>query len=123
MTPAELAARLVKPLVWEDDGSHRYIATAGVETLIVADMWRAVRGSGFSYKAGNFPTLAAAQAAAEADHRSRVLAALDLAQVVALVVAASDVIQRWDDLHGYVTHQAISDLRAALSALKETPNG
>ncbi len=114
----KLIRALVKPLEWEDDGSHRHVAVGGAETFIIADMWRAVRGSGFSYRGQAFLALAAAQAAAEADYRARIAAALDLDKIAALVEAADDVRRAADNWNDRQDREAFDRFSAAITGLR-----
>ncbi len=128
MTADEIARVLVKGLVWE-------------ETAVVPDYWRArIDGLG-AYEIprwgegqfalarldvcggsiiGRFPTLAAAQAAAEADYRARIAAALNLDLVAQLVEAL--------EMADAALSGANMDMRAlerkakaALTPFRETP--
>jgi hypothetical protein len=132
MTPAELAARLVKQLRWYADPSKITPHNVLADTLFGRYTF-----STSPWNNGKFPmfppggesqwldTPEAAQAAAEADYRARILAALDLAPLVALVGAATKaefVVATHETEQGFKT-QIGDELRTALSALKETPNG
>jgi len=94
MTPEQLAARIVRPLVFEpradgfwtagDELGTHYTIT---EYLGMANSLKLKGRGGFFYKTSYHPTLAAAQAAPEADYRAGILAALDLTPAVMLVEA------------------------------------
>lgn len=140
MTPAELAARLVKPLVWHNFDAWTWWAETICGTYHVEErhgLWKAdlrFRDAvHVIYEIDDYETVIEA---VSQDHRARILAALDLAPVVALVEAVEitaeeamrDEIpggflpEESDEFHlGY--DAAIRRVRAALSALKETPNG
>jgi hypothetical protein len=81
MTKAELIARIVKPLCYYDGCAFTPFGTSRVLT-----------GQNVSYYGGvefrHEDHLAAAKAAAEADYRARIAAALDLGPVLALVEAS-----------------------------------
>jgi hypothetical protein len=91
MTPASIVAAMVKPLVWDEGRYGRIFAKTAVGQYSVRDyadngLWLLdIDGT----LIGQPTTLAAAQAAAEADHVARIAAALDMDAVVALVEAAT----------------------------------
>ena len=66
---------------------------------------------------GDFPTLAAAQAAAEADYRARIGAALRVDLIEALVEAA-DMAMKCNDACAPGFSSAMDDLRTALAAFR-----
>ncbi len=127
MTADEIARVLVKGLVWE-------------ETAVVPDYWRAridglgayeiprwgegqfalarldVRGGSII---GRFPTLAAAQAAAEADYRARIAAALNL-DLVAQLVEALEAIEN-NRAKVVRVHDARAIATNALTPFREAP--
>jgi hypothetical protein len=124
---------LVKPLFWEHHPCGWVAAPPTGRSYIIdtrrKGKFEVIKGLTFSTP---FPTLEAAKAAAQADYEARLLAALDLAKVEALVEAAEELARRVDhalkDLtnHGGYTYeddfmgeaQALGDLYAALAAMK-----
>lgn len=117
-----LVAALVKPMEWKqyvtDKGTHGTAATTVCgRYLCVPSGWFLVGQSGWMPE----PTLAAAQAAAEADYRARIAAALDLDKLAALVEAAKPYVspvQNADYGRQLRQHDA---LVSALAALGEKP--
>jgi hypothetical protein len=92
--------RLVKPLEWVDLGEgypHKWEDASGVYRVYdFGKNWSQDRYSltslyGMIGRLGQFPDLAAAQAAANADYAARVLASIDTALVKELVEAAARV--------------------------------
>ncbi len=113
MTTDEIARALVKGLVWRDTKStdQRHEASifeAMYEVSFDGEDWSFWNDGDEGY--GPYPTLAAAQAAAEADYRARIAAALNLDLVAQLVEAASfltwfkckgsigDALEAWEKL-------------------------
>jgi len=131
MTPEQLARRIVRPLVWGPYPNPVFagpdIAVAKVDAVVPyfyqaqRDPW-APSFMAYAYPehgsecwaSKGHPTLAAAQAAAEADYRVRILAALDLSPVLALVGALQSIAKQWPD------SSAAKTARAALATLKES---
>lgn len=95
MTAAEILAGLVKPPIW-DEGNRYGDACAWQAETEKGRFCYGVDLAGLFYmqtperEHDGFPTLAAAKAAAEADHRARIAAALDVDKIVALVDALAD---------------------------------
>lgn len=94
MTPEQIVAAIVRPLEW--------VAGEFPDEMTAENynIWH--EGHGFqvyhwSIVCGEpHPTLAAAQAAAEADYRARIASALDVEKIAALVEAAEEA--RWVDM-------------------------
>lgn len=92
MTQEQIVAALVNPLAWipyeTDDGTRgvRADATFG-KYLCVPSGWFHVCQTGWMDETD----LAAAQAAAEADYRSRIAAAMDVGKIAALVEALEEI--------------------------------
>lgn len=94
MTVEELLDRLVKPLVWEDQNGGRWIGTPVTRLADLAfwiflggDMrFKRVGRSGWEY----YSHLQPAQAAAEADYRAKIAAALDQALLERLAEMMGD---------------------------------
>jgi hypothetical protein len=133
MTPAEqkIIAGLVRPLMWEttpavpDYWRARVEGVGAYEIYMLGDEQFAldrmdVRGGVI---VGRFPTLAAAQASAEADYRARIAAALDLDKLTALVEAGSYMLNHaeWREQNDGVFWEASNLMRAALSAFQGEP--
>lgn len=88
MTQEQIVAALVNPLAWipyeTDDGTRGVHADATFgKYLCVPSGWFLVGQTGWMDETD----LAAAQAAAEADYRSRIAAAMDVGKIAALVEA------------------------------------
>ncbi len=93
----DLLARLVRPLAWEPGyggWARAQTARVGPNFFYQAERsqrddgsicWHLARGMLRPVFYSDFPTLEAAKAAAEADHRARVAAALNLDALAALV--------------------------------------
>jgi len=136
MTPEQLAARIVKPLgPWaredhpksaHDSGGYTVEARSILGTYRL-DRFASIKNPVVTCGDRRIHTLddcddAAAQAAAEADYRAPILAALDLSPVLALVEAAAKAefaISTHEAEQGFAT-QIGDDLRAVLATLKET---
>ena len=117
--------RLVKPLEWvenPDAGEGGWLGGTASSTLVYHAM-----GDGWSYHRGMFwrdaSTLEAAQAAANADHAARVIAALD-ADVLGELVEALDAADRMcrldlskmTDWDGNMFSQAVYDVAGKIRA-------
>ena len=92
MTQEQIVAALVNPLAWipyeTDDGTRGVHADATFgKYLCVPSGWFLVGQTGWMDETD----LAAAQAAAEADYRSRIAAAMDVGKIAALVEALEDI--------------------------------
>jgi len=120
MTKDEILRAVVKPLVWvpNPDSSERGTVAVGAGKTYHAcdDGWTPHRQMRWTEAL----SLAAAQAAAEADYRARVAAVLDVDKIAALVEAAERAI-------GHITgcqeaSGARIALRDALAAFQEKPH-
>lgn len=134
---AQILAGMVKPLVWDESLRGRWIGTPSVKLGDLA-FWVFQRSDGYirhvsGHGTSVYPTLAAAQAAAEADYRSRIAAALEVDKIVALVeasVSALDDLDEWTEIAAALEHAGFNmddtadranRLRAALAALRGAP--
>jgi len=121
MTEEQIIAGLVKPADWckqvARDGGPMWTFKHYAISVTSREQY------GVSPGIGIFPTLAAAQAAAEADYRARIAAALDVGPILALVGAATPYVspvQNADYGRQLRQHEA---LVAALAAFKEASHG
>lgn len=134
----EIIKALVRPLKWEEVASDYHSgATPMFRPIIVKRHWKghwivvqSTNGYTEFFAGGKFGTSAAAKAAAEADYRARMAAALDLTVVERLVEALNEIsstkanLSRSEDYQRGWTDarfkmRGIAD--AALAAIKETP--
>ncbi len=120
-----ILAALVKPLVWvaKNDWHHvadnpfgecwikHYNGAMGLWTLY---------GPGHYGPNNNFPTLAAAQAAAEADYRARIAAALNM-DAVAELVEALDMAKAHMIVNDLSLPNVFAIIDAALSRFRVQP--
>ncbi len=129
MTADEIARVLVKGLVWEETAVVPGYWRARVDGLGAYEIYRLgdsrfaldrldVRGG---IIVGRFPTLAAAQAAAEADYRARIAAALNLDLVAQLVEAAAGVLEDQKLGHAAIRNSTSYPLHLSLTPFREAP--
>jgi len=123
MTDA-IAKALVKPLVWQVDSVGGLFLKTPFGRYDIRR--RSITGNdafrlwGLVY--GQAATEAELREIAEADHRARISAALNLDLIAGLVDAASAVVARWEDGRGNVSHQSIEALHSAITPLQgDTP--
>jgi hypothetical protein len=124
MIDTDILAGLVKPLVWTRKSDWHYVADnpfgeCWVKHYITMNGLWTLYGPGHYGPGNNYPTLEAAQAAANADHAARVITVLDTDKLMALVAAAKRAAHATtDSIAGrFYTAEAIA-LQAALAALK-----
>jgi len=133
MTPDQMIAAIVKPLgPWSDPAPpneqvpYDHCQTEGDPSYRIEwKSWKLYDSyavyliqHGTEVYVTSEPTLAAAQAAAEADYRARIAALLDLGKVVALV-ADVQYIASATDMEGYEPGMwAINRARGAIAAFK-----
>lgn len=120
MDKDELIRGIVKGLEWEADARFPFSSFAGRHDITYEISDQGKEGWMVCFPGGTFghyPSLAAAQAVAEADYRARIAAALDLDKIVALVEAAHGLSFGEDWNNG--THAKIHrpKLLAALAAV------
>lgn len=135
MGNAAIVKALVKGLEWETIGARKNFSRAKAplfgnirvenygDTFTVA--W-SVPGFSDTFTDGDFPTLAAAQAAAEQDYRARIAAALHIDKIAALVeagVAAEVQLRECGVKMVGPGASALADLRDALAAFRGTEDG
>ena len=124
---ADIIAGLVKPLVWEHHPMG-FIAAPPTGRAYIIDI--RVKGRVMFIKGIDPPpqvdSVGPAQAAAEADYRSRIAAALDVEKIAALVEAVAKIETRGDQMIWGEDHEvraAFDDMtaiaRAALAAFQE----
>ena len=108
---------VVKPLPreWKDDG-RGYIHAWSYRIRPHGPRWALSFSDAATGLVADHPTLAAAQAAAEADYRARMGAALDLDKVLALV-AKVDAFRKRE------TDENYSEMLRAIAALGEREEG
>ena len=87
MIPADIAAKVIRPLVWQKLPWGDYLGAFGYRIEVYGGSWPARLYKWRDVIGKSYRSIAAAQAAAEADYRARICAALDLDAVVALVGA------------------------------------
>ena len=126
-------SRLIRPLTWVDLGEgypHKWEDASGVYRVYdFGSNWSNDRYSltslyGMMGRLGQFPDLAAAQAAAEADNATHVLDDLDTEAISALVEALEPFAERHSMGDTYVKFSPalIDRARAALARVKgQTP--
>ena len=101
MTPDQIIAAIVKPLEWREfrDGNRKAgecFSTRSPVSFAPIAAHKKHDGWWLNIDCETYSSLAAAQAAAEADYRARIAASLDLGKVVALVEAGRKLISLVD---------------------------
>ena len=124
---SDIVKTLVKPPQWQDGGTY----DGSAAWLSFNEKGRFCYGvdlAGIFYmqtpdgEQEGFPTLAAAQAAAEADYRARIAAALDLDALAGLVKALEHIAKSDEHDDPYdPCGWAIDTARAALAAFRSQP--
>ncbi len=134
MDKDELIRGLVKPLIWESglfcDQDAFYSAYPNPGWSVVQFSSRngrwAVDDPFGNASDDDWETASEAKAAAEADYRARIAAALDLDKLRALVEAGKNAIVAMQESRGVIVSkrehavltEAVADLRAALAAFR-----
>ena len=114
--------RLIKPLEWDDSLKGRWIGAPQVKFANYARWIFQVDGQ-FHYVNNDkvlakYPTLAAAQAAANADNAARVLAAIETNAIAELVEACDQTLDAFCVLEDSAQIAAVDALNATLAKLK-----
>jgi hypothetical protein len=119
MTPADITAKVIRPLVWGRVSTYAGFVWDAKGYRI--GQWNPPVWQVNSISGESFPTLAAAKAEAEADYVARIAADLRLDAVVALVEAVK-VLRAIavEEIDGLEQCKEILDLDTALAAF--TPN-